>query len=571
MRRPDRPERHAPYQIGPAIWLAAALALSACQLTAPTPLAPRIVNVTMLPLEQALPCSNTFVPHILDHTTTMSDSPVVRMFESNGAGVAVDDLDRDGQLDIVLANLHGQNSILWNQGDLRFQKELLAHGDSRAVAIVDVDGDSWNDIVFTRRLDRPTYWRNLGPAADPDGAGGLHSTFAITMLPGVYAPAYAMAWADLDQNGSLDLVASSYDAALVQGLIANNTPAAGGSAGTYVYAHVDQHFVPHKLTDSAQALAIALPDLNGDGRPDIMVGNDFETHDQTWVSSDAGWVAVESFSRMSRNTMSIALGDVDNSGRQAIFTADMKPYDQRISTLTAWLPMMQIMPPPPPRDDPQINENMLQIQGVDGQFSNQAYERGVDASGWSWSSQFGDLNNDGFLDLYVVNGMIGEGLFDHLPNHELVEENLAFRNTGNGQYVAAPEWGLGWRGSGRGMTIADLNMDGKLDIVINNLQSPAVLLENRLCDGSSLEVDLRMPHGKNPYAVGARLALHTSAGTYYREIQAGGGYLSGMPTRVHFGFPSGAKLQSLEVQWPDGTAVQIDQLAAHQLLTITQD
>jgi enediyne biosynthesis protein E4 len=546
-----------------AAWLCITLMLTACQLAGQAPLVPRIINIQSVPLAEAPTCTNSFVPHILDHTTGISDSPIVQMFESNGAGVAVNDLNNDGNLDIVLANLDGQNSIFWNQGGFQFQKEAMIHGDSRAVTIVDVDGDGWQDIVFTRRLDRPTYWRNLG-------AGAAHNRFEITMLPGVTVPAYTMAWGDLDQSGTLDLVASSYDAALLQGQIATNSSAASGGMGTYVYTHVDQRFVARKLIDNAQTLAIGLPDLNNDGKLDIMVGNDFDTLDYTWLNTSSGWQVAEPFSRMTRNTMSIAIADINNSGRRAIFTADMKPYDQQVSTLAAWLPMMQIMPPPPPRADPQINENVLQVQAANGQFANQAYERGVDASGWSWSSQFGDLNNDGFLDLYVVNGMIGKGLFDQLPNHELVEQNQVFRNSGNGQFVSSLEWGLGRREGGRGMTIADLNTDGKLDIVINNLLAPAIVLENRLCDGAGLEVDLRMPAGKNPYAIGARLVLHTSAGTYYRDIQTSSGYLSGVPSRVHFGFPSDTELEYLEVHWPDGSIVQTKPLVANRLITITQ-
>ncbi len=561
-----RSESHMHLRIKAAVLLFIALLMAGCTSARPTtpppPRATAAASVASVALDRAAPCMNAFVPHLLDHTTTMGTDAAVKMFENNGAGVAVNDLDGDGKLDIVLANLAGQNSIFWNQGELSFQRELMVHGDSRAVNIVDVDGDGQQDIVFTRRLDRPTYWRNLGGT-------GQHDRFEITMLPGVYVPAYAMTWADLDRNGTLDLVTGSYDAALVQGQIANRNAIAGGSSGVYAYTHLGNRYIPKKLSDQAQALAIALPDLNLDGQPDIMIGNDFDLPDQTWVRTDTEWAPTQPFATTTRNTMSIALGDVNNDGLPDLFAADMKPYDQSTTTLAEWLPMMQIMPPHPTRNDPQVNENVLQIWGPDGKATNQAYERDVDATGWSWSAQFGDLNNDGLLDLYVVNGMIGDGLFDYLPNHELVEQNQALRNIGNGQFTRVPEWGLGWQGGGRGMTIADLNNDGKLDIVINNLQSPAVLFENRLCSGSALEVDLRMPQSHNPYAIGAQLALHTSAGIYYREVQASSGYLSGTPSRIHFGFPNGAALQYLEIKWPDGTIAQVDDLLPYQLMTIT--
>jgi hypothetical protein len=194
----------------------------------------------------------------------------------------------------------------------------------------------------------------------------------------------------------------------------------------------------------------------------------------------------------------------------------------------------------------------------------------VDASGWSWAGRFGDLNNDGYLDLYIVNGMIAKNLFNHLPNDELIEENQAFRNTGKGRFSYASDWGLNATTSGRGMVMADLNMDGKLDIIVNNLRGPAQIFENRLCGGDALEVDLSWPESKNPYAIGAQLELHTSAGVLRRDVRASGGYLSTDPARMHFGFPSGTQLQELLVRWPDGKVSRIEDLKAHSLLKVTR-
>jgi len=220
--------------------------------------------------------------------------------------------------------------------------------------------------------------------------------------------------------------------------------------------------------------------------------------------------------------------------------------------------------------DPQHVENTLQVSDGNGHWSNQGYERFIDSSGWSWSGKFGDLDNDGFLDIYVVNGMIAAGLFDYLPNHELVEPNMAYQNDGRGSFTLASQWGLGALASGRGMSMADLNGDGKLDIVVNNLQSPAQLFENRLCGGAGLEVDLFWPTSQNIRAIGAQLTLHTSAGTYYRDVRASSGYLSGDAPRIHFGLPQGAAVQRLEVRWPDGKVSNIANPATQTLLAVTR-
>ncbi len=185
-------------------------------------------------------------------------------------------------------------------------------------------------------------------------------------------------------------------------------------------------------------------------------------------------------------------------------------------------------------------------------------------------AQFGDLDNDGDLDLYVVNGMIEERVWSHLPNHELVEENQAFRNDGQGNFVKMPQWGLNATDSGRSMVMEDLDLDGDLDIVVNNLRTPAQLFENQLCGGGALEVDLRQPNLPNHNAIGAQLKLFTTAGTLQREVRAFSGYLSGDSSRIAFGLPQDATIDKLEIYWPDGSVSQVDQPNKGVLLQVTR-
>lgn len=118
------------------------------------------------------------------------------------------------------------------------------------------------------------------------------------------------------------------------------------------------------------------------------------------------------------------------------------------------------------------------------------------------------------------------------------------------------------------ITQSTLDNDGDLDIVVNDLRSPAQLFENQLCGGSGLEVELSWPGSGNTRGLGAQLVLLTSAGSYTRDVRAGSGYLSGDPARVHFGFPVEAVLQRLDIRWPDGSVSQINNLAPQTLLTI---
>lgn len=512
------------------------------------------VSVTSKPLATPAVCGQSFLAHDLPHITKGRQQPALN-YDGNGSGVALGDLNNDGLIDIVLANLNGPTAILWNQGQLRFRKEILPESQTRAVAVVDVDGDSWLDITFTHNIGIPSFWHNQ-----------QGKTFIERPLEGVKYKAFTFLWEDFEGNGTLGLATASYDAILETDL--RDSFLFSDGAGVAIYEPSPSGYIVKRLARNSQALAITAVDLFGSGKRDLLVGNDFEFPDQFY--QNGAWSAIKPFPRFSKHTMSYSLGDINNDGVPEIFTSDMKPDFRNLKTLAGWIPLMEGQYKRSQRSAPQKAENMLQMRtnknpGGKG-YDNKAYMLGLDSAGWAWSAKFGDLDNDGFSDLYIVNGFIDANSLKYLPQGEMVEENVVFKNQG-GRSFSKPNWNLGSTRSGRGMSMADLDNDGDLDIVVNNFASPAQLFENRMC-GKAVEIELRWEGTRNTRAIGAQVIAHSSTGAQWRQVTSLSGYISGDASRVQFGLGNDAQT-TLEVIWPDSQRSSLSAKAG-TLLTVTR-
>ncbi len=502
-------------------------------------------TVTPKPLAAMDECATTFAAHTLDHHTKPTQSPA-RLFDSNGAGVAAGDLDGNGFADIVLGNLEGPNTVLWNEGGWRFTTQKLLDRSTRAVNLVDVDADGLLDIVTTHRGSGVALFRNLGDRQ-----------FKQAPLLGVGAASYSMAWGDLNGDDALDLVTGSYDAELDQRL--RSAFLFSDGAGVYAYLRDGERFQATRLAKDSQALVTAMIDSDHDGDLDVIVGNDFAMDDMTWANDgDGALTPANPFPVFPAHTMSLDAGDIDNDGIEELFATDMSPATTSTNVLAAWLPLMATMNELDRPTGPQRIRNMLQVSQADGGYRDVGEKAGVDATGWAWSSRFGDLDNDGHNDLYVVNGMIAFETFPYLDNAEVIEPNLALFNDGSGRFRER-DVGLDSRQSGRGSVLVDLDNDGRLDAVVNNLDSPSMAYENQLCSGQAIEFELRQPGTGNTYALGASVELRTGDGVQVRHVRAGGGYLSGSAMSLHFGLVDGASGEVTEavIRWPDGTTTTI--------------
>ena len=486
-------------------------------------------------------CSGRFVATELDHATR-GRGPITAMTDGTGAGVLLEDLDDDGLVDIVLPNLAGASTVHWNLGDLTFEVEPLIEGRFRQAIAGDFTADGERDILLTT---------GVGPPVLLAGAGAR--TFERREFR-TRAVAYSAAAGDIDGDGRLEVVTGSYNAELT--INRDLRALTGTDVGVAVHRVVGDPSAADGietswLTDTAQALETVVADLDGDGRRDIIVGNDLGTPDRVWLGADGGLTASSPFDITTLSTMSLDVVDFDHDGINDVIATDMAPMAGE--DLEPWLPVFADIEAARV-DDVQQPRNVLQFGADDTSglgFVDRAEELGVDATGWSWSSVAGDLDNDTDNDLYVVNGMQAVAIFEDLPDGRLVEANQVFRND-DGELTSAPEWNLGDIAGGRGMAQADLDNDGDLDIVVNNLGAAAVVHENQICDGRSVIVELRWPGSQNQDAIGAVVTVSDRNGSRSREIQSTRGYLSSPPTQAHFGLGDSDAGITIDVVWPDG-------------------
>jgi len=165
--------------------------------------------------------------------------------------------------------------------------------------------------------------------------------------------------------------------------------------------------------------------------------------------------------------------------------------------------------------------------------------------------------------------MVAKDLLGYLPKNQIAEPDMLFVNNA-GQSFTRADWGLSDSGSGRAMTMVDLNHDGRLDVVVNPMDGHAVIYENNRCAGNSIELRLVQPHSANPTAIGATVRITATELTMMRAVRNASGYLSGEGATIHFGIGSATTVLNIEITWPDGAISHIESLPINTLTTITR-
>ncbi len=563
------------------------------------------------------------------------ESLVENQMRTNGSGVALADVDGDGRVDIYLARLDGPNALYRNLGDWRFEDVTASAGVEAAdrfstgATFADVDGDGDPDLLLTALGGGVTLFVNDGRGAfEPRTDAGLESD----------AGSMSMALADIDGDGDLDLYVTNYKRASVLDLyppeardfastvrrtdtgyevvpefaphyelqwrgnevrrlekaepdrLYRNLGDGRFQAVAFGEAFRDPEGVPVDPAPGEWGLAARFGDLDGDGDADLYVCNDLHSPDRLWLNDGQGGfreIDPLALRTTSASTMAVDFSDIERDGDVDIFTLDMWARSSRRQKTQDPVARVERALPGEVGGTQQVPHNALQVNRGDGTWAEIANQAGVEASGWSWSALFVDVDLDGFEDLLIPNGHIRDLmdadtqrrirttaprdwrrnllLFDPLP---LV--NVAFHNLGGRRFE---EVGVAW-GFGRdpdvshGGALADLDGDGDLDVVVNRLGSPALLLRNETA-APRVAVRLR-GRPPNTRGIGATISVRAAGlPEQTKELAAGGGYLSSSEPLAVFAL-GGAGGAEIEVRWPSGRHSRVRVEGPNRLIEVDE-
>ena len=576
------------------------------------------------PLFKLLSPSETGISFTNTITATDSLNAQTDPYVYNGAGVGIGDIDNDGLPDIFFTGNMVSSRLYLNKGAMRFdditeQAGVTTKRWATGATMVDINNDGYLDIYVS--VSGPA-WSKGEERANLLFVNNGNRTFTEAAAQyGIADSSFTThaVFLDYNRDGCLDLfLLNNSPKDFTRGVTGHPSGMRGTTPGSYneLYRNDCIGGKPGKFTnvsreagilrDAGFGLGVVADDLNGDGWPDIYVSNDVAPNDVLYVNHRDGtftnkraqWLKHTSFAGMG-----VDVADFNNDGRSDILQVDMMPRDlsrrKRMSGFTTYGGLLESRSLGF-RDD--FTANSLQLSnGVtkDGDviFSDIASLAGVAHTDWSWSALFADFDNDGYKDIFISNGYpkaVNDldyqttmfalsrrpdaasrraqlDLLKRLPGYE--EASYVFRNSGNLAFSdKTKEWGLDHKGFSYGAAYADLNNDGRLDLVVNNIDAPALIYENiQPADDAHHYLGIRLVgDSANSRGIGSRLILTAGGQKQYIYHSPYRGYMSSMDERDHFGLGRVKRVDSLEVIWPDGRYQLLTGLEADRSLILKQ-
>ena len=552
---------------------------------------------------------------------TESDSMNVMSFEYvyNGAGVGIADLNNDGRQDIIFTGNQVATRVYLNEGNLKFSDisvsfEGLDNGQwYSGIAVADINSDGWKDVYLTCTAYNDSVSRKnrffINQGIEDNGQLVFKD---MAESYGLADDSYSVhaAFFDYDRDGDLDLylLNNHINDRLSGGFVHKVSDGSAPSNDDLYRNNGDGTFsnvsIESGIVYDGFGLGLALGDVNKDGYPDIYVSNDYIFNDLLYINQGDGTFKNEIdtyLSYQTKSSMGNDMADINNDGNPDIFTLDMMPesYSRKKQTIGGFGYIHYIYDAKYGYEH-QYLRNMLHVHNgfVQGEmipYSELGQMMGLYQTEWSWSPLFADYDNDGDKDLMVTNGYprdmtdkdwsnyIAEvSGADATPQHKISKmpavkvSNYAFENQGELVFVKkSQEWFGETPSYSYGAAFADLDNDGDLDYVVNNVNDEAFIYKNNTLEEeaglkNSLSIELK-GQADNSMGIGAKVELWCNGSYQFHEHFISRGYASSVDPVIHFGLAEHALVDSLKVTWPASDHVSIiKQIQANQIVEISE-